>query len=169
MGALTADERRDLFHFYVTRKRVKLNIANIYLAQLLHEGYIDYIVTVNFDDLILKACTLYNFLPPVYDLSNIQTTTTTDIRTGSVIYLHGQYFGQWLLNKKTELEKVKNEVLGLFNSIKTRRTWIVVGYSGNDGIFDKIKQLGSFSNDLFWVKKEFLPIKDSHVCSSPNC
>jgi tetratricopeptide (TPR) repeat protein len=154
MGALTADERRDLFHFYVTRKRVKLNITNIYLAQLLKLGYVDYIVTVNFDDLILRACTLYNFLPPVYDISNIKTITTTDIRKNSVIYLHGQYFGQWLLNNPDELQKVEDEVLRLFNAIKTRRTWIIVGYSGNDGIFDKIKSLGSFSSELFWVKKK---------------
>lgn len=162
MGALTADERRDLFHFYVTRKRVKLNITNIYLAQLLKLGYVDYIVTVNFDDLILKACTLYNFLPPVYDISNIKTITTTDIRKNSVIYLHGQYFGQWLLNNPDELGKVEDEVLRLFNAIKTRRTWIVVGYSGNDGIFEKIKSLGSFSNDLFWVKNKFTE-KDKDV------
>ncbi|MGN7755973.1 hypothetical protein ACTJIV_00760 [Chryseobacterium sp. 22532] len=155
MGALTADERRDLFHFYVTRKSVKLNITNIYLAQLLKLGYVDYIVTVNFDDLILRACTLYNFLPAVYDISNIKTITTTDIRKKSVIYLHGQYFGQWLLNNPDELQKVEDEVLRLFNAIKTRRTWIIVGYSGNDGIFNKIKSLGSFSNELFWVKNKF--------------
>lgn len=163
MGALTADERRDLFHFYVTRKRVKLNIANIYLAQLLKIGYVDYIVTVNFDDLILKACTLYNFLPPVYDISNIKTITTTDIRKNSVIYLHGQYFGQWLLNNPDELAKVEDEVLRLFNAIKTRRTWIVVGYSGNDGIFEKIKSLGSFSNELFWIKNKFFSTEDKNV------
>jgi Flp pilus assembly protein TadD len=163
MGALTADERRDLFHYYVTRDNVKLNIANVYLAQLLKLGYVDYIVTVNFDDLILKACTLFNFLPPVYDISNIKTITTTDIRTNSVIYLHGQYFGQWLLNNEEELRKVEDEILGLFNTIKTRRTWVVVGYSGNDGIFEKIKALGSFSNDLFWVKKQFNPSDDKHV------
>lgn len=168
MALLTADERRDLFHFYVTRDKVKLNIANVYLAQLLKLGYVDYIVTVNFDDLILKACTIFNFLPPVYDISNIKTITTTDIRTGSVLYLHGQYFGQWLLNNKEELEKVENEVLALFNSIKTRRTWIVIGYSGNDGIFDKIKSLGSFSNDFFWVKKELNPKDDEHVIEFLN-
>lgn len=168
MALLTADERRDLFHFYVTREKVKLNVANVYLAQLLKEGYIDYIVTVNFDDLILKACTLFNFLPPVYDISNIKTITTTDIRTSSVIYLHGQYFGQWLLNNKEELNKVENEVLSFFNSIKTRRTWIIVGYSGNDGIFNKIKSLGSFSNELFWVKKEFDSEHDKHVLEFLN-
>lgn len=128
MGALTADERRDLFQFYVTRDRVKLNITNIYLAQLLKLNYIDYIVTVNFDDLILKACTFYNFLPPVYDISNIKTITTTDIRKNSVIYLHGQYFGQWLLNNPDELNRVEDEVLRLFNAIKTRRTWIVLRF-----------------------------------------
>ena len=155
MGALTTDQIRDLFHFYVTREKVKLNMANIYLAHLLKEGYVDYILTVNFDNLILKACSLSNFLPPVYDMSNVKSFNTTDIRTKSVIYLHGQYFGQWLLNKKEELAKAEKEILTLFNTIKTRRTWIVVGYSGNDGVFENMKQLGSFSSDLFWVHKNF--------------
>lgn len=77
--------------------------------------------------------------------------------------MHGQYFGQWLLNNNEELNKVENEVLSFFNSIKTRRTWIIVGYSGNDGIFNKIKSLGSFSNELFWVKKQLDSEDDEHV------
>lgn len=151
MGALTADERRDLFYFYVTRPKVKINVTNIYLAQLLKEGYIDFVLTVNFDDLLLRACALYNFLPPVYDISNISVPTTSNFREKSVIYLHGQHFGQWLLNKKEELQKSKNDVTNIFNEIKNRRTWIVVGYSGQDEIFDQITSLGSFTKEFYWV------------------
>lgn len=151
MGALTADERRDLFYFYVTRPKVKINVTNIYLAQMLKEGYIDFVLTVNFDDLLLRACALYNFLPPVYDISNISVPTTSNFREKSVIYLHGQHFGQWLLNKKEELDKSKNDITNIFNEIKNRRTWIVVGYSGQDEIFDQITSLGSFTKEFYWV------------------
>lgn len=151
MGCLTADQRRDLFYSYITHADVKINLTNIYLAQLLKEGYVDFVLTVNFDDLILKACALFNFLPPVYDLSNVKDPTTSNFREKSVIYLHGQHFGQWLLNKNDELEKVKNDVANIFNEIKNKRTWIVVGYSGQDEIFNQIASLGSFTSELFWV------------------
>lgn len=151
MQALTSDERKDLFYYYITRKKVKINVTNIYLAQLLNEGYVDYILTVNFDDLILRACGLFNFLPPVYDISNVKLPTTSNYREKSVIYMHGQHYGQWLLNNKEELDKVKEDVSNLFNEIKTKRTWIVVGYSGQDEIFNQITNLGCFSNELFWI------------------
>ncbi|PHR70057.1 MAG: hypothetical protein COA67_09010 [Lutibacter sp.] len=123
----------------------------MYLAQLLKEGYIDYIVTVNFDDLILRACALFNFLPPVYDISNVKLPTTSNYREESVIYLHGQHYGQWLLNDRDELEKVKEDVAKVFGEITTKRSWIVVGYSGQDEIFNQLVNLGSFSKGLFWV------------------
>lgn len=151
MKALTADERRDLFYDYITNKDVKINVTNIYLAQLLREGYIDFVLTVNFDDLILRACALFNFLPPVYDISNIKVPTTSNFREKSVIYLHGQHFGQWLLNSDNELGKIEKVIPNVFNEIKNRRTWIVIGYSGKDEIFNHIENLGSFTNELFWV------------------
>src|SRR5690606_32357451 len=60
MSALSAQERRRLFSNYVNNKNVKLNVTHIYLAQLLNEEYVDYVLTVNFDDLMLKACALFN-------------------------------------------------------------------------------------------------------------
>ncbi|WP_175621414.1 tetratricopeptide repeat protein [Chryseobacterium schmidteae] len=48
---------------------------------------------------------------------------------------------------------------------------IVVGYSGSDGIFEKIKSLGSFSNELFWVKNKFNADEDKNVLNfieTPN-
>ncbi len=35
MQALTSDERRDLFYGYISDEKVKINLTNIYLAQLL--------------------------------------------------------------------------------------------------------------------------------------
>lgn len=151
IGALTADERRDLFYSYITKADVKINLTNLYLAQLLKEEYIDFILTVNFDDLILRGCALFNFLPPVYDVSNVKVPTTSNFRERSVIYLHGQHFGQWLLNEPEELKKVNGIITNIFNEIKNKRTWIVVGYSGKDEIFEQIVKLGSFTSDLFWI------------------
>lgn len=154
MSALSAEQRRSLFHSYVTSEDVKINVTHIYLAQLLKEGYVDYILTVNFDDLALKACALFNFIPPVYDVSILKDFTTTTFQKESVTYLHGQHHGQWLLNAKGELDKVKTAVPKIFERICNGRTWIIVGYKGDDEILEEIAKLGSFENELYWIGYE---------------
>lgn len=151
MSALSANERREIFQKYVNSENVKINLAHIYLAQLLHEGYIDYVFTPNFDDLLLKACSLFNFIPPVYDIANINDFTTTSFQKQSVTYLHGQHHGQWLLNAKGELEKVKPNLSSLFQRVCNQRPWIIIGYSGEDEIFDELQKFSSFDDELYWI------------------
>ena len=151
MSALSAQERRNLFSGYINDKNVKLNVTHIYLAQLLKEGYIDYILTVNFDDLMLKACALFNFIPPVYDVSVLNDFTTTNFLEKSITYLHGQHHGQWLLNAEGELSKVKAYIPKIFDRICHNRTWIVIGYSGDDELVNEIAKIGSFENELYWI------------------
>jgi tetratricopeptide (TPR) repeat protein len=64
--------------------------------------------------------------------------------------LHGQHHGQWLLNATGELNKVKNTVPKLFERI-CDRTWIIIGYSGEDELLDEIAKIGSFENELYWI------------------
>jgi tetratricopeptide (TPR) repeat protein len=154
MGSLSAEERRSLFYDYITDEKVKINVTHIYLAQLLKEGYVDYILTTNFDDLLLRACGLFNFIPPVYDVSILNDFTTTTFLEKSVTYLHGQHHGQWLLNAEGEMDKVKTAVPKIFERICNGRTWIIIGYRGEDEILDEIAKLGSFENELYWIGYE---------------
>jgi len=151
MSALSAQERRSLFYNYINDEKVKLNVTHIYLAQMLKEGLIDYILTSNFDDLMLKACAMFNFIPPVYDVSILNDFTTTTFLEKSVTYLHGQHHGQWLLNAEGELTKVKDAIPKIFERICNNRTWIVVGYSGEDELLNEIAKIGSFENELYWI------------------
>lgn len=151
MGALSPNERRNLFKKFINDENVRINITHIYLAQLLVKGYIDYIFTPNFDDLMLKACALFNFIPPVYDVSNLKDFTTTNFQNQSITYLHGQHHGQWLLNAKGELDKVKGIIPKLFNRVCDGRTWIIIGYSGEDEVLDELAKFESFDNELYWV------------------
>ena len=64
---------------------------------------------------------------------------------------HGQNHGLWLLNTPAEMEKVRNTVPRIFDSIKDRRPWVFIGYSGEDPIFEHIQKLGRFDNGLYWV------------------
>jgi tetratricopeptide (TPR) repeat protein len=149
MDCLLPAQRDILLKKYVDD--AKINVTHIYLAQLLKEGFIDYILTVNFDNLILRALALYNIFPASYDMAILKDLTTTTFKEKSVVYLHGQNHGLWLLNTPEEMEKVRTIVPRIFDSIKNRRPWIFIGYSGEDPIFEHIKKLGRFDNGLFWV------------------
>ncbi|SHF01244.1 TPR end-of-group domain-containing protein [Dysgonomonas macrotermitis] len=149
MACLTTSERNHLLNGYI--KEAKVNVAYIYLADLIKQGYVDYILTVNFDNLILRAMAMYNLFPPIYDLSILKDMTTDRIERQSVTYLHGTHRGLWMLNTEEEMDRTISICPSFFNRIAERRTWIVLGYSGEDRILDAIADLGSFSNNLYWV------------------
>lgn len=149
MDCLLPAERDELLKGYIND--AKINVTHIYLAQLLNENYADYVLTVNFDNLMLRALALYNIFPATYDMAILKDLTTTTFKEKSVVYLHGQNHGLWLLNTPEEMAKVKSVVLRIFDSIKNGRPWVFIGYSGDDPIFDHIKNMGRFDNGLYWV------------------
>lgn len=149
MSCLTQFQRNELLNEYIDK--AKINVTHLYLAQLLTEGYVDYVLTVNFDNLFLRALALYNYFPPTYDLSNLKDLTNASFKEKSVFYLHGHLHGLWLLNTEDEMNKVKEIIPPILNSIKIDRPFIFIGYSGEDPIFEHIINLGSFTNGLYWV------------------
>ena len=149
MDCLLPEQRDELLKKYIDQ--AKINVTHIYLAQLLSEGFVDYVITVNFDNLMLRALSLFNIFPATYDMAILKEFTTSTFIEKSVVYLHGQHHGLWLLNTPAELEKVKSTVPRVFDTIKNKRPWVFVGYSGEDPIFEHIKGLGRFNNGLYWV------------------
>jgi tetratricopeptide (TPR) repeat protein len=100
---------------------------------------------------MLRALSLFNEYPSTYDMAILKDLTTTTIKEKSIVYLHGQHHGLWLLNTEEEMQKVNTTVPRIFDSIKNKRPWIFIGYGGNDPVFKHIKNLGRFDNGLFWV------------------
>ncbi len=149
MECLQPYKRNQLLKGYIDKG--KINVTHIYLAQLLKEEYVDYVMTVNFDNLMLRALALYNEFPPTYDMAILKDLTTTTFKKGSVVYLHGQHHGLWLLNTKEEMDKVSNILTRIFDGLKNERPWIFIGYSGTDPVFEHIKNMGRFDNGLYWV------------------
>lgn len=149
MECLTPYERNQLLKGYIDR--AKINVTHIYLAQLMILDYVDYVLTVNFDNLMLRALALYNNFPPTYDMAVLKDLTTTSFKEKSVVYLHGQHHGLWLLSTAEEMDKVKEIIPPILDSIKNQRPWIFIGYSGEDPIFDHIVRLGRFDNRAFWI------------------
>lgn len=67
MAALTLGERRDLIARYVDQ--AKVNWAHICIALLMQRGYVDWVLTTNFDPLVVRACAMLGEYPAVYDIA----------------------------------------------------------------------------------------------------
>ncbi|MED3992244.1 hypothetical protein [Priestia aryabhattai] len=150
MAKLTATERRDLISGFVNE--AKVNWAHIGIAQLLKSGYINRVLTTNFDNLVVRACSMVSEFPAIYDLATTNTFNPHLIPEKAVFYLHGQHTGFILCNTEEELNKQIENIKPVFGSLKEKSVWIIVGYSGdNDPIFQLLSEEEKFEHRLFWI------------------
>ncbi|MDM5258869.1 SIR2 family NAD-dependent protein deacylase [Bacillus toyonensis] len=156
MSKLTPSERKNLISRIV--KDAEINWTHIAIAQLLKHGYINRILTLNFDNLVQRACSLVNEFPAIYDM-----TTSSEFRTDllfdkSVIHLHGQHTGFILCNTEEEVDAQSKVLQPVFDQLDQKSLWIVIGYSGNnDPIFRLLAKKEIFEHRLFWVGFEKNP------------
>jgi len=150
MSLLSEGERRDLIGDVIDKARI--NWAHIAIAQLMKHGYVDRILTTNFDPLIPRACAMVNVFPATYDLAASQYFKPDQIPDQAVFYLHGQRTGFVLLNTREECEAHSTRLAPVFEDAARGRTWIVVGYSGeSDPVFNHLANVPRFSYNLYWV------------------
>ncbi len=90
-------------------------------------GYVDRILTTNFDPLIAQGCAVFNEFPAVYDLTMLGKIRFEDLPDKAVFHLDGQRNGFSLLNAPQELESHRKTVEPLFRHAREGRTWIVCG------------------------------------------
>ena len=152
MNCLSSGDRKKLFKSYIDK--AKINMSHLYAAQLVDQGYIDYIVTTNFDPLMIKSLGLFNIVPSIYDLAITKDIVTAGFQTPAIIYFHGQSHGFWQLNTDDELELPVNAIKDTINKISINRAWIVVGYSGSDPVFKQLSGIDNFTEGLYWVGYE---------------
>ena len=150
MAQLTVSERRALIAEYVDR--AKVNWVHICVGLLLQAGYVDRVLTTNFDSLIVRACSLLNEFPAIYDFAASQLFKPADIADRAVFYLHGQRSGFVLMNTLDECSKHSELLRRVFEDAGRGRIWIVVGYSGtNDPVFDHLAAVNCFDSGLYWI------------------
>jgi Tfp pilus assembly protein PilF/NAD-dependent SIR2 family protein deacetylase len=171
MGELTPQQRAGLLTKYIDNSKV--NWAHLALAQLFQTNKINRILTVNFDPLILKACSMVGEFPAVYDLATASEFKESRIPLKSVFYLNGQHTGFAMLNSEDELNKHKDRLNDIVRNTGTKRIWVVVGYSGDaDPLADVLKdiaQSSGFDNGLYWVNHNESPsTKQANLLSSDN-
>jgi tetratricopeptide (TPR) repeat protein len=150
MSELLLSERRDLIAEYVDQ--AKINWAHLCIALLVQSGFVDRVLTTNFDLLVVRACALLNEFPAIYDFAASQLFKAPDIPSRAVIYLHGQYTGFILINTEEDFDRHSHLLGPVFEDAGRGRVWIVVGYSGeNDPVFDHLARVPRFDNGLYWV------------------
>jgi len=152
--------------------QAKVNISHIIVGFLISEGLVDCAITTNFDPLIDDATTLFYRNPQKYDIANNVSLSGHNIALPSIIYLHGEYRNVWQLNTKSELQKNVAEINTVTSQMASKQaTWIIVGYSGKDRVFDALAKIPQFSQGLYWISyKEEPPTTkvQNQLLSKPN-
>lgn len=150
MDAISPSDRKELITEYIENS--KLNASHLYLAALIRDGYVDRVLTTNFDPLVIKTLALENIFPGVYDFVASETLVFGEAAEKSVFYLHGQYDGFAILNTDDEVNKHYDKLKPVFDDSLINRTIIIVGYSGeNDPVFRHLTEIHVFNNELYWI------------------
>lgn len=158
MAMLTPAQQTQLVRSAIETARV--NWAHIGIALLEQAGFINSILTTNFDPLASRACALFNRFPAIYDLAGLRDIDggrglqfDRSFVSGTAIYhLHGQHTGFLLLNTAEKLAAQADRIAPVLNATMIGKPVIICGYSGdNDPLVRKIAALGPFPYGLVWV------------------
>src|SRR5258706_6967474 len=150
MAGLSMGERRDLISKFIDN--AKINWAHIGIAQLIKRGFVDRVLTVNFDPLVQRACAMVGVFPAVYDFAASQYFNASFTADQAIFHLHGQRTGFVVLNTISEVEKLSRHLEPVFDDSLRGRVCIVVGYSGeNDPVFTRLAGIDRFDNNLYWA------------------
>ena len=150
MKLLAPAQRKHLVGPFIDN--AKINLAHLYLGALVKEGYVDRILTTNFDPLVVRSLALYNIYPAVYDFAASQSFIPGEAAQLSLFYLHGQRDGFVLLHTEKEVNSHSEKLKDVFKDSDRGRCWIVIGYSGdNDPVFNRLAEIDVFQHKLYWV------------------
>ena len=134
-------------------KRLRINWAHLLLATLADAGYINQILTTNFDPLIVDALATTGQPVRAFDLTASVGFQAGALESSSIVYLHGQAHGLWLTNAPDEMSRVTQHLNAVFQDALRDSILIVVGYSGEcDPVFGElISRFPQFRHRLYWV------------------
>ncbi len=123
----------------------------VMLANLMATGYINTIITTNFDDLVYSACTTFTDIRPiVYAYGVLASEMRVTANRPKVLKLHGDYLYAVLKNTSSEIETQDLNMSRQVSAVLNEYGLIVVGYGGNDESVMRILSQISSKNDLYW-------------------
>ena len=149
-------ERANRVKKYVDRARddkgrLKINWSHLLLAALVEKGYVNRLLTTNFDPLIVEALAVTGQPIRTYDLNTTGKYCPGTLDPASVIYLHGQMHSLFLANSRDEMERLRGLYPKVLQEAVQDSILIVVGYSGEcDPVLDSLADLPNFPLGLWW-------------------
>ncbi|WP_064669347.1 SIR2 family protein, partial [Vibrio nigripulchritudo] len=168
MSALTKDDRRELLQGYI--QKAKINWAHIVQAILLEKGYIQRVLTFNFDNILSRSCGLLGLYPSTYDFTSANLDLLNLIIDPSIVHLHGQSHGFIQLNTDEETNRHAEQLSQFVASTLSQSPSIFIGYSGNaDAFFPLLKEKFTDQKRLFWIgRSEKVPDNVNESLITPN-
>lgn len=153
MSALTKDDRRELLKGYI--QKAKINWAHIVQALLLEKGYVQRVLTFNFDNILSRSCGLLGLYPSIYDFTSANLDLLELIIDPAIVHLHGQSHGFVQLNTDAETTRHAEQLSQFVASTLNQSPSLFIGYSGQaDAFFPLLKDKFTDRQKLFWVGRE---------------
>jgi tetratricopeptide (TPR) repeat protein/NAD-dependent SIR2 family protein deacetylase len=150
MGRLSLGERRDLLKPIMDE--AKINWANVAIAAILKKGFIDRVLTLNFDNVLERACGICGYYPAVYDFGTAPSNSVDHVVSGSIVHLHGQSYGLVMLNTDEETKRHSDAIRPLVQDTLHSHGLLVVGYSGGaDSLFPVVAECHSGRERVYWL------------------
>lgn len=151
MSALDKDERRRLLKPHIIDNK-NINWAHIALACLMQSGYIERVLTFNFDSIFSRACNMLGLHPSIYDFATANPHLYHLINDPSIVHLHGQGTGFVQLNTEEETEKHTAQLGEFIAATLNSNPSLFIGYSGNaDAFFPLLEEKYSEQHRLIWT------------------
>lgn len=151
MSALDKAERRQLLKPHIIDNN-KINWAHIALACLMQAGYIQRVLTFNFDSILSRACSLLGLHPSIYDFATANPHLYHLINDPSIVHLHGQGTGFVQLNTDEETEQHTKKLGEFIAATLNTNPSLFIGYSGNaDAFFPLLEEKYSEQHRLIWT------------------
>ena len=150
MALLPIRDRSQLIQPHL--KNSKINWGTIALAQLIAKGYVDRVLTLNFDLVLENACGLLALQPAVYDFGVAPADDPGLIVSPAIVHLHGQSYGLVRLNTDEETRAHREKLEPILLDTLKNAPLIVIGYSGSaDAIFQTLMDKFRDQNAFYWA------------------
>lgn len=159
MGCLTEAEQRFIIGPYLEKSRI--NWAHIAIASMMYSGFINRVLTFNFDNILSRACGLIGLYPPIYDFAVSPTETTGHLGSPAIVHLHGQGQGIAMFSSERKTRTHVERLHPLLAETFEKYPLLVIGYSGqSDYVFPELRKTFHGEHDLIWAGYDDRPSQD---------
>jgi NAD-dependent SIR2 family protein deacetylase len=164
-------DRRDFF-LRMINPDVKASKGYEVIAELMHNGLLDTVLTTNFDNCLSLASGQVrmpyhiNLIKTPIDLERMLSYTP---RQPQLVYLHGSVEHYTDQNLIEEVQHLNGDLINALKPILRDRPLVVIGYRGSepsimqDLLFNNLRSTNNFHNGIYWCVLQRRYDKDSDL------